>query len=303
MKTSELFLSLLIILIFVGILLFNVFVVNINNIKDNWPEYRCNPMVMPFSQSLGDTNPSDNFTYCIQNMQNNYMGFLLQPVNHSLSLLGNGMSEFQNSLNNVRKMFSQLRDFITNVVQSIFGVFLNILIEFQKITISIIDMIGKLSGILTTLLYMLDGTIKTMESAWNGPPGQTLRFVGGMCFHPNSTIELQDGTLTTIKDIKLGTILKENSYVKGTLCLDNTFKKETIYTFTIDEESNDHVYVTGSHMVQHNNKFIFVKDHPDAKKTNIECDVLYSVITHDHKIKVGNYVFWDYDDLPEMRMT
>ena len=38
-------------------------------IKANWPLYRCNPMYMPLADNM-----EENFTYCIQSMQTNFMG-------------------------------------------------------------------------------------------------------------------------------------------------------------------------------------------------------------------------------------
>jgi hypothetical protein len=55
---------------------------------------------------------------------------------------------------------------------------MNTLIEFQKITMGIKDLMGKTVGIITTLLYVVDGSMKTMQSGWNGPPGQLVRSIG-----------------------------------------------------------------------------------------------------------------------------
>jgi hypothetical protein len=52
------------------------------------------------------------------------------------------------------------------------------LIEFQKITMGIKDLMGKTVGIITTLLYVVDGSMMTMQSGWNGPPGQLVRSIG-----------------------------------------------------------------------------------------------------------------------------
>ena len=52
MRSSDISLSILIILIFVGMYFYNILAVGIKNIQDNWPEYRCNPMVMPFLEHL-----------------------------------------------------------------------------------------------------------------------------------------------------------------------------------------------------------------------------------------------------------
>jgi hypothetical protein len=54
-----------------GVFYFN----QISQIKSNWPLYRCNPMYM----ILAD-NVEENFTYCIQNMQSSFMGYLLKSL-------------------------------------------------------------------------------------------------------------------------------------------------------------------------------------------------------------------------------
>ena len=80
------------------------------------------------------------------------------------------------------------------IYKNIYGIFLNIIIEFQNIIIGIKDLVGKMIGILTTLLYVLDGSSKTVESAWNGPSGQLVRSLGN-CFHPNTKLKLENGKI------------------------------------------------------------------------------------------------------------
>ena len=157
---------------------------SVSEIKKNWPLYRCNPIYMPLSNDV-----EGDFIYCVQNMQKNMMGYLLQPLTYILTNIGTMSGEFMESINYVRAMFNKIRNFFANTVQNIFGVFLNIIIEFQKITIGIKDLIGKLIGTMVTIFYIMDGTMKTMQSAWNGPPGQMTRALGN-CFDPNTLIKL-----------------------------------------------------------------------------------------------------------------
>ena len=49
MKTSDLTLSIIIVIIFIILFLFNLIVVGMQRIKDNWPAYRCQPLVIPFA--------------------------------------------------------------------------------------------------------------------------------------------------------------------------------------------------------------------------------------------------------------
>jgi len=68
-----------------------------------------------------------------------------------------------------------LRNFITSIVQSIFGVLLNVLTQVQFLLIKMKDMVSKTVGIVVTMMYILQGSIMTMESGWNGAPGQMVR--------------------------------------------------------------------------------------------------------------------------------
>ena len=158
-------------------------------IKKKWPLYRCNPLYMPLADDV-----QSNFVYCIQSMQVDFMGFLLEPLTFLTSSINTSLGSFMEEINYVRAMFDKIRNFFTSIIQNIFGVFLNLVIEFQKITIGIKDLIGKTIGIMATLMYTLDGSVKTMQSTWNGPPGQLVRALG-KCFHPNTLVKLQNGNI------------------------------------------------------------------------------------------------------------
>jgi phage-related protein len=81
------------------------------------------------------------------------------------------------AVQDIRSFINVFRNMITAVVQSIFGVFMNILTQFQFILIKLKDMMGKIVGIMATMMYILQGTVLTMQSSWNGPPGQMVRLM------------------------------------------------------------------------------------------------------------------------------
>lgn len=174
MRSNDISLSIIIILIFVGMYFYNILAIGIKNIQNNWPEYRCNPMVMPFAGTFGH-NSINNFTYCIQNMQMDYMSKVLSPVNYLLSNISDTSNELSGSIQSIREFISVLRNFITSIVQSIFGVLLNVLTQVQFLLIKMKDMVSKTVGIVVTMMYILQGSIMTMESGWNGAPGQMVR--------------------------------------------------------------------------------------------------------------------------------
>jgi hypothetical protein len=262
-------------------------------IKANWPLYRCNPMYM----GLAD-NVEENFVYCIQTMQSNFMGYLLQPITFITGSLGTMLGGFATDIQNIRAMFNKVRNFFSSIIQSVFGVFLNLIIEFQKIIIGIRDLIGKTIGIMVSLLYVMDGSIQTMQSTWNGPPGQLVKHLG-KCFYPDTQVKLRDGTIKHIKDIDLGDILEDGSVVESTMKIDNKKDPVPIYKIKGSGVNNEDIYVTGSHLVydELSNKFIRVEEYSKAEICNdFDCQWFTCLITDKHKIKIGLELFWDWED-------
>jgi len=261
-------------------------------IKANWPLYRCNPVYMVLADDV-----QSNFVYCIQSMQTNFMGYLLEPLTFLTSSINNVLGSFLEEINFVRAMFDKIRNFITSIIQTVFGVFLNLVIEFQRITIGIKDLIGKTIGIMVTLMYVLDGSIKTMNSAWGGPYGQMVRALG-KCFHPNTLIKLQNGDIRTIEKIDLGDILENGSVVQSIMKIDNKIDPVPLYEIQNEGVNGENIYVTGSHLVfdKNNCKFIKVEKYSKAILTDKKVEWFSCLITTDHNIKIGNELFWDWED-------
>lgn len=275
--------------IYVGV---NIYYSQVAQIKAQWPLYRCNPMYM----FLAD-NMEENFVYCIQTTQTSFMGYLLQPLTFITSSLSGVLGGVVEEVNDIRAMFDKIRTFISDTVQSIFGVFLNLIIEFQRITIGIKDLIGKTVGIMVGLMYIMDGSVKTMNSTWNGPPGQLVRTLG-KCFHPDTNVLLQNGNIKAMKDISLGDILEDGSIVESVMKIDNKREPEPLYVIKSAGVDNADIYVTGSHLVYDNNqqKFIRVENYLNAQITNLKVDWFSCLITSNHRIKLGQEMFWDWED-------
>jgi hypothetical protein len=259
-------------------------------IKKDWNTYRCNPMYMPLSDNM-----QEDFTYCVQNTQTDLMGHLLQPITFVTSSLTDLGGSIGDSINGAREMTSGIRSFVGKIVESIFGVFLNLVLEFQKMSISIKDLVGKIIGILVTVMYIMDGSNKTIVSMWAGPTGQLVRALGG-CFSPETVVELRNGKRVLMKNLELGDVLKNGSIVHTVMKINNTHD-EPFYKFNKSNDEEHDIYVTGTHMIQYKDKFIKVKNHPDAiLQTTPNAKWFSCLITSDHKIALEKYVFWDWED-------
>jgi len=267
---------------------------SILEIKKNWPIYRCNPPYWFFSDNI-----AEDFAYCVQNTQVNMMGILLQPLNYMITVLGSIGGAFGEAINNIRIMFSSIRDFFTSIIENVFGVFLNIVVELQKTTVSIKDMVGKIIGVVATILYVLDGSIKTMNSAWDGPPGQLVKAIGsiGSCFHPETKIKLKNGEVFCMKDVPLGAELEDGCKVFSVMKIANFFN-DPLYKIKGGVNDED-IYVTGEHFIfdKTSKLWIQVKNYKEAvKQYDIYSDWFSCLITTNRQIPIEKHLFWDWED-------
>jgi hypothetical protein len=258
------------------------------SIQDNWLENRCNPMYMPFAEDI-----QGNFMFCIQNVQTNLMPYLLQPIHFILSMLTDFGGDISNSVNSMREIISTFVGNTTNIFVNIYGAFMGLIIAFQRIVLGIQDMINKLVGVVMTLLYILQGTIDTMSSAWAGPPGQMVR---ALCFHPETHLRKSDGSYFPICKSNIGMELYDGSIITKVHRFDNC-KSEILYELSHNiRQSSSPIMVTGSHYIFYKNKWIATRNIPNVKQSVVKTDVLYSLETSSQNIHIESYVFWDWED-------
>jgi hypothetical protein len=272
----------------IGFIILNMAIVyfgSIAEIKRNWPLYRCNPMYMWLSDDM-----DEDFTGCIQTMQSDFMPDLLEPLNYVVDQLSTMGLGFMDEIQSVRIMFDYIRTQITGVFNKIFGIFINLIIEFTKIGISLKDMMNKQLGIVTVMLYIVQGTSTSVSSGLKmfEPISQIT------CFHPDTKIKLKNGKIYSMKDVPLGSILENGARVQVVLSIEKT---EPLYLIKKLGVNNADIYVSGSHFILYNNKYILVKNCPLAvSQIEVQSDVYSSLITSDHTIQIGKITFWDWED-------
>jgi len=297
MKFKDIAYVVLIIIAF-GILHLTGFIMlRLKELEENWPKHRCNPATMPFASYLGH-DPIANFTYCVGNIQKDLMGFFLEPLQYVLSMVGKLGEWILSRLNLLREFFNMFRQFLNTMVGDIYGMFVNVLIQVQGLVIKLKDTVMKLVGILMTFMYLIQGAMMTGQSINKGPIGSTLRAV---CFHKDTLVTLKDGSTKAMKDIKLGTILENGAEVYGVLTLKGDSNNP--YYKIWSDKLNRHIFVTGEHKILVDNRkkndiegFRPVREVNYALKTDICDEELSCLITSTHRIPIGEYIFWDWED-------
>lgn len=108
---------------------------SINNIMNNWSQYRCDTLVMPFAGLImqstlppGTTQSQytqQNFQYCTQNVMSNSMGDFLQPLEYNNQLAVTNATNMTNSLNSARQNSTNVRNSSNNITTALGNVFTN----------------------------------------------------------------------------------------------------------------------------------------------------------------------------------
>ena len=117
----------------------------------------------------------------------------------------------------------------------------------------------------------------------------SLKIPSVKCFDKNTVITMNDGTTKLICNIKNGDVLIGNNEV--TACIKVITSGSDIYNL-------DDIYVSDSHIIKYNNKWIPVSKHPDAIKCAFYNEpYLYCLNTKNKTIMINKYIFTDWDEI------
>lgn len=291
-QNSDLGTALLIIVIFIALYISSFLAIGLKKIKENWDQYRCSPMAMPFAGYLG-FDALENFAFCIGKIQSGLMNTFLKPIFSNLNILGDVAGSIVGSIRSLTVLMSNMNVGFGMASFDILSMFKGIMVKMQYFIVNIKDVFAKFGGTMSVMSNIIEGSSLTARSMWRGPVGETLRT---LCFSPNTLVTMNDGSRKKIKDIVIGETLENGVDVIATLKI----KGGTEHCFykIWSEALNDYIYVTGSHKIidPESNELIPVEVCKLAEKTNKYSDTLSCLITSNHIIPVGEFKFWDWED-------
>ena len=154
----------------------------VDNVKDNWEDYRCSPTIMPIS---GYINKEDNlsaseatqknFEYCTGTISGSFMDEMLGPINYISSGLINLGGDIVDNLNSIRGVISNVRDSISIIVVTLIMMVLKFIIKIITTMLKAYAIIGKLTASVNLTTGSLQSSALAIGSAWNGQPGEFVR--------------------------------------------------------------------------------------------------------------------------------
>jgi hypothetical protein len=80
--------------------------------------------------------------------------------------------------------------------------------------------------------------------------------------------------------------------------IDNKRNPEQLYVIKKEGVNSEDIFVTGSHLVfnEKSGNYIQVSKYHKATPINSQPEWFSCLITSSHRIKIGNEIFWDWED-------
>ncbi len=257
--------------------------------SNNWPEVRCQPQNMMLAGLYGyDAN--ENFQFCLQQI-------IQDSTKSSTAPFAQGMGGFTSVLQNLMSSANSFRTTLATMT----GGIIKIIGEFKSRMTALMGRVKLTASRMKAMMYRVYGTMFAVMymgiSAQTGIAnfGDTFifKFIDTFCFAPDTRIVMTDRSENMICSLRVGDVLAGKSVVEAIIECPGSDDMYEIYG----------VRVSGRHRIWSSdlNKFISVKEHPDAKKSHAE-PKLWTLITSNREIPVKGLDkvvrFADWEELP-----
>lgn len=308
-------------LLILGVIAYTYVQANLENLRDNWTTYRCNPIYMPFAGGVQpDVSTLENFEFCVNMMARDILGKLTEPIHLLFGVFSGMLGMINHDMGYFRNFISGILTFITSFVgdimakiQNTFGEMVALMARIRDLTARILGSAGYAATIMITtanlikslweMMITLVRTIVTILFAISiilsfvFPPLLVFAIVLGnsigmsFCFHPDTLIHVVGKGVIPISELKVGDVLREGCTVTATMkCLAGGVK---LYTY-------EGVVVSGEHLVRENGVWMYVHDSEKSiPYVGTNPEFIYCLNTTNHQVPIGESVFADYEEIEE----
>jgi len=168
---SDVWAAVIICIVFLLLTNYYIFANALEVIKADWPNQKCNPLILPFAGFIN--KPSDqsnleftitNFNGCINSLLKETLETAVQPLYYVVQVIQDTCNSLIDAFNQLRKLTSHLRVESANVFTKLYGGISNLMVAFMLYVIKMKDTMAKINGVLTTAIYTLFGSYMAAES-------------------------------------------------------------------------------------------------------------------------------------------
>ena len=145
--------------------------IKLNEVKYDWPQYRCRPDVMPFAGWINapeGVDPMDytkqNFMECSSNMTKGVFDKPMVMVYAAFNTIMKIFKKILEVIEMLRMFLNKIRDTLKEIFLAIFNRIQNVIIPVQVMLIKMVDFFEKIKGILATFLLTFVGVLWSFYS-------------------------------------------------------------------------------------------------------------------------------------------
>jgi hypothetical protein len=286
------FIFFILLILFIIIFIFSG-VFNIKKVKEDWPNQRCQPMIMPFASLFG-YDAKENFDFCLGKIFSTHSSNYFGSLTTIFSKFSEVIQSIFNSINSMRNTIATLGGGINVIFQEFTERISNFFFKLRLSGIHLKTLFLRMYAVLFSVMYMGMSGITGMTSFTNT---FLFSFLDTFCFPGNTPLQIvqSDGSIQQkyIKDIKINdTLYPGNIKVTGTF---------TFYARGQPMVQLGDVIVSTNHYLMYQGKSIKAIQHPHAIPIGPwnSDDFLYCLNTTTHTIPVSHFTFLDYDETPD----
>ena len=140
-------------------------------VKADWPNFKCNPLFMPFAGFINKPANQTNLEYTVSNFSGCITSILefiaemaFQPFKIIMIMINETIQAMVDSVNAMRALIDRLRSEYSGIIDQIYAAVSNLVVSFINFTVKIKDTMEKANGLLTSMLYTLLGAYLAVES-------------------------------------------------------------------------------------------------------------------------------------------
>jgi len=169
---KDVIMTILIFIVFYVIFSYFLIMNNIQPIKKNWTEERCNPAVIPFAGIINAPPGSNKFKYtaenfngCLNTILANTSAYAFSPIYYLLHVFTLLFNTLVAAIDAARGIIDNIRNSMASVGSDVYGRASNVTIPIIQLLITIKDMVSKTTGVLVAGLFSLFGGYFTLKSS------------------------------------------------------------------------------------------------------------------------------------------
>ena len=178
---GSLVMTIIIILVFFVLVSYFFIISKMETIKQDWPNQRCKPSVIPFAGIINAPEgqskqeyTNENFNQCMNNTLEGVADTAMQPVYYSLSVIQEVANGITDAINSMREMFDKLRNDIAAFGKEVYARSLNFLMPILLLFIKLKDSFNKVNGVMGVAVFSLLGAYEALRSLFNSVAELTL---------------------------------------------------------------------------------------------------------------------------------